>query len=119
MMKLFASFTGLLREIKSGNITPQDLEEGFFAFGCTRDHAFNPQNDFNEVEKIFDRDPAAGAEAHRRIKDALLAAEVTHRVFWAKDVCPENALAKPASLPYYVLEILCRVASMSGTEIIR
>ena len=41
-MKLFLSYTGLLRELAVGRVVWADLDTAIFAFGCGRPHAVDP-----------------------------------------------------------------------------
>lgn len=80
MKKLFVSFTSLLREVGTGNVTPADLQQGLFLFGCRREHALEP-GAANEVdERTWHK--GRFAAAHPVIKEAVLAAEKDGRAAW-------------------------------------
>ena len=42
MVRLFISFSGVLKALRSGRVTAEDLEQGLFVFGRPRDHVFSP-----------------------------------------------------------------------------
>ena len=84
-MKVFASFTATLREMHGGTVTQGDLDAGLFWFNCSREHALRPWEDTTNEVLWFWRKPQAreqGAEAHRRLVAALLAAERDGRALW-------------------------------------
>ena len=83
MRKLFCSFTSTLRLIHEEKVTDEDLNNGLFAFGCVREHAFHPENDeTNEVTWLRDATPERQQEVHTRLVAALEAAEAAGRVAW-------------------------------------
>jgi hypothetical protein len=107
-MKLFASFTAVVRELKTGSITQKDLDEGFYAFGCSREHAFYPERDDpNEVARIWKNDPDAGKAAHAWLVEALLRAEHDGRILWREQATPEVRI------------VFSRLATAMGAEVIR
>lgn len=83
MSKIFASFTALLRETHDGRVTDNDLDQGYFAFGCTREHALEPENSQTNELRWFWKNPEAGKVAHAKIVEKLLVAEKQNRVFWS------------------------------------
>jgi len=87
IQKLFISFTGTLREILLGNVSEEDLREGLFIFGCTRDYAFNPYKfhepgERTEIEWFYEKNPQEGKRVHKMILDAILLAESQRRALW-------------------------------------
>ena len=78
MTKLFISFTGTLQALSGGIVSVDDLNEGLFVFGCTRNHALNPGAAGEHVESVVREHP----ELHRALCDALLLAEAAGRVRW-------------------------------------
>lgn len=81
--KLFCSFTGTLMLIESGHVTDEELACGLFAYGCSRAHAFNPEQDkVNEVTWLRDSTPEQQTAIHQRLVQALIAAEESNRVAW-------------------------------------
>ena len=96
-MKLFLSFTGLLRAIAQEEVTQADLDAGLFYFGCARSHALNPGGAGEYDERI---NLAKGAQAHEKLVRALERAESENRCRWLK---PDNT-----SRSYSLLnELLC------------
>jgi hypothetical protein len=76
--KLFISFTGLMYALKAGRITDDDLPNGLFVFGCTRDHVITPGSWGEHIESVVVENPAA----HSRLVDTLIKAELEGRVVW-------------------------------------
>lgn len=76
--KLFLSFTRTLYLLAAKKITEDDLAEGLYLFGCTRDHAITPGGNGEKVEKIVVDRP----DLHLLLVDALLKAEQDNRVSW-------------------------------------
>lgn len=98
MRKLFVSFTSLLRAISSGTVTAEDLDQGFFMFGCFREHALNPGGSGEHDERTSN--PRANAAAYPILRAALLKAESERRALW---LCgPERT----PSHPYAVLNLM-------------
>lgn len=108
MPKLFTSFTGTLRELKSGSITAADLAQGYFAFGCDRSHAIAPwKHSTNEIEWFWRNDPDEGRRVHAQLVSALMDAELQDRVVWRTDTTQS------------VWMFLRRYADGIGAEVIR
>lgn len=82
MKKLFVSFSSLLREVGTGAVTPADLQQGLFFFGCMREHALEPGASGETDERDWNK--GKFAHAHPAIKEALLAAEQDGRAAWHK-----------------------------------
>lgn len=82
--KLFISFTRTLFGLHAGHITAEDLENGLFYFGCTRDHVFNPgqEGDFNELEYLNIENQEDRDMLLARLSDAVLRAEEKNHVAW-------------------------------------
>ncbi len=68
--KLFISFTSTMSWLDAGFVNEQDLQVGLFIFGCTRQHAMEPQND-EFVEATVRERP----DLHAMLVRALLKAE--------------------------------------------
>lgn len=82
-MKIFASFTGTLRELKVGSVSQSDLREGVFVFNCTRAHAVEPwEHEPNEIRWFWKTDYEAGRATHQQLVRALMQAESEHRVLY-------------------------------------
>jgi hypothetical protein len=80
---LVLSWSGALSQLFSGHIDSSDLEGALFYFGCTREHAFNPQgSEVNELDSIAHSDPVKGLSVHLLLKQILREAEAYHRVEW-------------------------------------
>lgn len=82
MKKLFVSFSSLLREVSAGTVTPADLQQGLFFFGCMREHALDPGAAGETDERNWNQ--GKYAQAYPAIKEALLAAEQDGRAAWHK-----------------------------------
>lgn len=82
--KVFISFSGLLTAMRDGKVTPEDLENGLFYFGCVREHVFS-SDDNSDVNRIFHDDPVAGALAFVRIQTAVHNAETDGRAVFRPD----------------------------------
>jgi hypothetical protein len=80
--KLFVSFTGTLAAMVNGKVNADDLANGLFAFGCTRDHAITPGAVGEQVEYQVSQYP----EVHVQLVRSLLAAEADKRIFWRPNV---------------------------------
>lgn len=78
MRKLFVSFTATLTRMQEGKVSEVDLDNGLFAFGCTRDHALAPGAAGGYVEEVVKERP----DLHERLVAAVLAAEHDGRVAW-------------------------------------
>lgn len=79
-MKIFLSYSALLVALANGLVSQEDLDQGLYFFGCTRGHAFNPgeAGEGDERESLG----KAGMQAHRRLLDAVVAAEAQGRCRW-------------------------------------
>lgn len=79
MRKLFVSFTSLLQLVSARQVSPEDLANGLFFFGCWREHAINPggagETDTRESNPAY-------SGAHAIIRTAVLRAGVEGRVAW-------------------------------------
>jgi hypothetical protein len=82
MKKLFVSFSSLLREVGTGSVTPADLQQGLFFFGCMREHALDPGAAGEADERAWNK--GKFAVAYPLIKAALLEAEKDGRAAWHK-----------------------------------
>jgi hypothetical protein len=82
MKKLFVSFSSLLREILEGNVTDADLKAGFFMFGCTRGHAYDPGGQGDTDERQWNQ--GRNASAYPALIAALEQAEAEGRAGWVK-----------------------------------
>lgn len=80
MKKLFVSFTSLLREVTEGRVTPDDLKQGLFFFGCRREHALNPGAKGEVDERTWHQ--GRYAKAHPVIVAAVVEAERDGRAAW-------------------------------------
>lgn len=78
MRKLFLSYTATQRDIAAGKITDNDLSQGFFLFGCVREHAFQVNDAGQPVVS------KEGADAHSRLAAALKCAEAEGRAGWVR-----------------------------------
>ncbi len=76
--KLFISFTGLMYALKAGRINDDDLANGLFVFGCTRDHAIAPGTWHEHIEDVVVKNPGV----HARLVDVVTKAEAEGRVVW-------------------------------------
>lgn len=79
-MKLFASFSGLLRALARNDISQDELDQGLYFFSCVRRHAFEPgfTGEFDERTSLGERGPAA----HTQLVQALERAETEGRCAW-------------------------------------
>ena len=79
-MKIFRSYTTLLLLLARGRVSQEDLDQGLYFFGCTREHALNPgkAGERDEREGLGE----AGMVAHRQLLEAVLAAEAQGRCRW-------------------------------------
>lgn len=78
MKKIFLSFTATLSALAAGKISDKELTDGFFMFGCVRDHAFLK----NEAgEPVLGKE---GAEAHPKLVAAIMVAESEGRAGWIR-----------------------------------
>lgn len=83
MVKLFISFAATLRQLRGGQVTVEDMEQGIFCFGNTRAEVFEPWAcEHNELALSFRDDGALGERLHRQLLWALVAAEQDRRVAW-------------------------------------
>lgn len=82
MKKLFLSYSSLLRQVYLGKVTAEDLSNGFFMFGCTRGHAFNPGAAGETDERQWNN--GQNAVSHPVIIDALVKAEQDGRAGWMR-----------------------------------
>ncbi len=78
MVRLFISFSGVLKALRSGRVTAEDLEQGLFVFGRPRDHVFSPGSSGEYVEDVVRERP----ELHELLLEALIRAEADGRVRW-------------------------------------
>ena len=79
--------------MRINKVTEEDLNRGLFYFGCTRAHIFEPEKDqSNEAQLTFQDDPAFGQECHRRIKEAVKAAEKEGRAEFRSGQCTYKKL---------------------------
>lgn len=89
-MKLFLSFSSMLRFLSENKITQEDLNTALFFFGCARTHALAPWEPVkdgsvcNEIEWFFKEDMARGEKEHARLVEALFRAELEGRCVWKK-----------------------------------
>ena len=87
MRTLFISFTSLLYSMKRGEISQDQLDNGLFVFGCSREYALDPfcYNEesvaqvFTNAEGVYDQTRAR--QVVEQIHDALLAAERDGRAY--------------------------------------
>lgn len=71
---LFFSFSGLARRMNTASEpTQEQLDTGLFFMACSRDHALDPRNQY------------VSAEGGRRIREAILKAELEGRCEWRRD----------------------------------
>jgi hypothetical protein len=93
-MKLFLSFTGLLRAIVCNEVSQDELDSGLFYFGCTRSHACKPgaAGEFDERTAYREN----GLLAHEALLRALASAELAGRCRW-------HRLEEGVPLPAYPL----------------
>lgn len=82
MKKLFVSFSSLLREILEGKVTEADLNAGFFMFGCTRGHAYDPGGQGETDERKWNQ--GRNASAYPALIAALERAEAEGRAGWVR-----------------------------------
>ncbi len=75
--KFFISFTGTITAIIAGRITPEDLADGLFVFGCLRSQFFELQP-CPPHPSIVRENPTI----HRQLIDAVRWAETENRVCW-------------------------------------
>lgn len=84
-MKIFRSFTTTLRLILNAEVSSQELQTGFFSFGCVRDYALNPDdNDRNPVKQL-QAPPERQLAIHAQLVTAVQAAEADGRAAWRGD----------------------------------
>lgn len=76
--KLFISFTGLMYALKAGRVNDDDLANGLFVFGCTRNHALTPPPENLRAEDVVVRNP----DIYERLVKAIAHAEFLGRVRW-------------------------------------
>lgn len=93
-MKLFLSFTGLLRAIVDNEVSQDELDAGLFYFGCTRSHAWKPSAAGEFDERTTYRE--SGLIAHATLLRALERAELAGRCRW-------HRLEEGTPLPAYPL----------------
>jgi hypothetical protein len=107
MKKLFVSFSSLLREVSAGAVTPADLQQGLFFFGCMREHALDPGAAGEADERHWNH--GKYATAYPAIRDALLAAEADGRAAWHK-------VRKPVDGAWRVLDRLLEANGYSPLQ---
>lgn len=90
MRCLFISYTTIIRELKNGRITENDLNSGLFYLGCVRKHAMNPgaNNEGSELMLFYkkEEDLENRKAAHALIVSALKKAEREKRIIWRKNI---------------------------------
>lgn len=86
MKKLFISYSALLSAIAMDAVVQEELDNGLYFFGCTRDHAFHPgaSGEFDEREHLGNK----GLAAHAVLVQALQNAEREGRCQWHR---PDSA----------------------------
>ncbi len=83
--KVFLSLIGLMRLMKSGEVSDADFSRGlFFLLRCPRERVLEVEvdNPPQEVTGVFATDITKGGEAFARLQKALIAAEDGGRVIW-------------------------------------
>jgi hypothetical protein len=80
--KLFMSFSTLLRLIADGQVTQEELDTGFFMFGCTRGHALEPGAQGETDERTWNK--GKNANGYPTLLAALLKAEEDGRAGWIR-----------------------------------
>jgi hypothetical protein len=83
--KLFLSFSGLVRNIRDGQVTQEDLDNGLFYFGCSRGHVIQPFNRLgvgDDVTPAFKGDSVRAHKVHEQILKAVLSAEAEGRAMF-------------------------------------
>lgn len=104
MRKLFLSFSALLPAIVSGQISQEDLDNGFFMFGCHRTHALDPGSKGERDERQGNN--GTNAKAHPTLVKALLTAELEHRCAWM------NGPNQPRQNPFVAINLMLMTAGL-------
>ncbi|OPZ88794.1 MAG: hypothetical protein BWY75_01442 [bacterium ADurb.Bin425] len=76
--KLFISFSGTLASLAAGTVLVQELRNGLFVFGCTRDYFFGNGSAEKHRELVVRENP----ELYGVLQDAIIKAETEGRVRW-------------------------------------
>lgn len=79
MTKLFCSFTSILRLVNQKQIADNELNQGLYAFGCTREHVFSQVHECHEATWQSD-DESVQNYLSDKIKELVTEAESSGRV---------------------------------------
>lgn len=93
-VKLFISFTVIIRKMFQKEIGVNDLATGLFCIACTKSHIMNPWAKLEkfqscEVDWAFGEGSLKGKKAHKKLVKAILLAEKSGRLVW-RDECVGN-----------------------------
>lgn len=78
MPKLLLSYTATLQRLHRGTLTPEDLSDALFYFGCVREHALAP------AIQSTDSEGARRTPEQQILHKAIYKAEDENRVAWRK-----------------------------------
>lgn len=85
--KVFLSVTGMLKEIRAGQVSSADLSRGLFFIAANRERLLEPEDGDlpREFAGVFARNLTKGEEVFSQVKEALELAETEGRILWRSD----------------------------------